>query len=591
MRELEYPFDGKMILRKRKAIRKKLSGQPGLTEKRIAILGGSTTHDVREILELFLMNYGIRPVFYESEYAQYWQDVMFDQEALVSFAPQLVYIHTSCRNIMAFPDFACTKQEAEQLLDRQYQHFEVMWEKLEKQYHCPVIQNNFEYPFFRLCGNQDAVRPDGRVRFVAELNRKFSAYAENHSQFFINDINYQSADYGLREWSDPYYWYMYKYALCPEAVPALAFQLANMIRSLSGKNKKALALDLDNTLWGGIVGDDGADNLELGRETPQGEAYTEFQQYLKELKNRGVLLNVLSKNDRENALAGMEHPQMILKPDDFVEIRADWEPKSQNLLRMAEDLSLLAESFVFVDDNPAERTLVRQQAPDAAVAEMIRPEHYICAIDRAGYFETTYVSTEDTKRTDMYRDNRKRATMRQSCASYEEYLLSLQMRAHIKPFEPVYLARIAQLTNKSNQFNLTTRRYTLDEITQTASSDRYLTLYGRLEDCFGDNGIVSVIIGEKNGGTLDIILWLMSCRVLKRDMEYAMMDTLARQCEESGIRRICGYYYPTAKNGMVKEFYKTMGFEKISGDDKGNTVWELVPGRGYTPKNRVIRMM
>ncbi len=364
-----------------------------------------------------------------------------------------------------------------------------------------------------------------------------------------------------------------------------------MIKSLYGKNKKAFALDLDNTLWGGIVGDDGPENLQIGQETSEGQAYSEFQQYLKLHMQTGVILNIVSKNEKENALAGLQRPDMVLKPDDFIIIKANWLPKSQNLTELAHTLSLLPESFVFVDDNPAEREIIRQQVPGAAVPEIgDKPEAFIHAIDRMGYFEVTQLSGDDAARNGMYRQNAARSRAELSFADYGEYLRSLAMHAQIKSFSPMYYARIAQLTNKSNQFNLTTKRLTQDEITAMAQDQSYLTLYGKLADQFGDNGVVSVVIGKIREQCLDLVLWLMSCRVLKRDMEYAMMDTLAAACKKRGIDTIYGYYYPTAKNAMVRDFYEKQGFSKVSGDEAGNTVWKLELAGGYSQKNHVIQV-
>lgn len=587
---LNYPFDSQLLLRKRKSIRKELLAAPSLMEKHIAILGGSTTHDVKDMLELFLLNFGIRPVFYESEYAQYWQDAMFPNEELQALRPDIIYIHTSNRNITAYPELTDSAEDVDKLLEQEYTRFSAMWDALRTAYHCPIIQNNFEYPFYRLMGNMDAADIHGRVNVITRLNQKFYEYAQAHEDFFIHDINYLSADYGLEKWSDPFFWHMYKYALNMDAIPNLAFSVSNIIKSIFGKNKKAFALDLDNTLWGGVVGDDGVENLALGRETSMGQVYTEFQQYLKEMKKRGILLNVVSKNDNENAIAGLNHPDGVLKPDDFIVIKANWEPKSVNLVQMAQELSLLPESFVFVDDNPAERSIIRQQVPGAAVPELDTVEHYIQIIDRSGFFETTSLSADDLKRSEMYKENAARAQLQSAFGSYEDYLLSLEMRATISPFEPMYMSRIAQLTNKSNQFNLTTRRYTQEEIEQTAADPNCITLYGKLEDRFGDNGVVTVVIGEIEGKRLDIILWLMSCRVLKRDMEFAMMDELAARCLDRGITNIRGFYYPTAKNGMVWDFYEKQGFTKLYEGDQGNAVWELDLSRGYTNKNNVIQI-
>ena len=345
---------------------------------------------------------------------------------------------------------------------------------------------------------------------------------------------------------------------------------------------------MDNTLWGGIVGDDGVENLVLGHETSAGQVYCAFQEYLKEYKALGVLLNIDSKNDHENAIAGLNHPAGVLKPDDFIQIKANWEPKDRNLVQIAKELNLMPDSMVFVDDNPAEREIVRGQVPGVAVPELERPEEYAKIIDRSGFFEVTNLSEDDRKRTAMYQENAKRAQEEAAFENYEDYLKALNMKAEIKSFAPVYMARIAQLTNKSNQFNLTTRRYTQPEIEEAAANPDYITLYGKLEDKFGDNGVISVVIGHNIENVLHIDLWIMSCRVLKRDMEYAMMDTVAEACKKQGITEIRGYYYPTAKNGMVKEFYALQGFEKIKEDEQGNTEWRLSLADGYEVKNHVI---
>ena len=216
-----------------------------------------------------------------------------------------------------------------------------------------------------------------------------------------------------------------------------------------------------------------------------------------------------------------------------------------------------------------------------------QPERFVRAIDRMGYFEVTELSADDGARTEMYRQNAARSRLESTFADYGAYLRSLEMRAEILPFSPMYFSRIAQLTNKSNQFNLTTRRFTQAEIQAMAEDGRYVTLYGKLSDKFGDNGVVSVVIGEIKEDRLDIILWLMSCRVLKRDMEYAMMDALAGRCQAMELRTVRGYYFPTAKNGMVRDFYEKQGFDKIEEAPDGSTIWQLELD-GYEQKNHVI---
>jgi FkbH-like protein len=291
-------------------------------------------------------------------------------------------------------------------------------------------------------------------------------------------------------------------------------------------------------------------------------------------------------------MAGLNRPDMTLTPDDFIMIKANWEPKSQNIADIAHTLSLGADSFVFADDNPAEREIVRQHLPGTAVPDIgDRPEYYIRAIDRMGYFEVTSVSADDAERNRMYKQNAERSRAETSFSDYGDYLRSLEMKAEIRGFVPMYISRISQLTNKSNQFNLTTRRYTQEDITAFAEDDNYITLYGKLTDKFGDNGVVSVVIAKQNGSCADITLWLMSCRVLKRNMEHAMLDELVRLSEERGISVLKGYYFPTAKNAMVKDFYKTMGFEKLSEDENGSTEWQFVIPGNYTNKQDVIEVI
>lgn len=591
IKELEYPFDAEYILKKKKSIKKTLLNEPTKRiKKKIAILGGSTTNDVKLMLELFLLNYGIEPEFYESEYNQYYEDAMFPNKELDNFEPDIIYIHTSNRNISAFPQFADSAEEIEIILDNEMARYKSMWDRLETKYHSPIIQNNFELPAYRLLGNRDAYDLHGKVYFISRLNMEFSRYAQTHDSFYINDINYLSASYGLDKWSDSFYWHMYKYACAVPAIPYLSFNIAKIIKSIYGKNKKGLVLDLDNTLWGGVIGDDGVENISIGMETSVGQAFYEFQSYVKEHSKIGILLNINSKNDYQNAIEGLKRPDSVLQEDDFVVIKANWENKDINFKQIADELNLLPESLVFIDDNPAEREIVKSEFPEVSTPIISNVEEYISIIDKSGFFEATNLSTDDLNRTEMYKENAQRNKFQSSFASYNDYLLSLDMHAVIRPFEDIYISRIAQLINKSNQFNLTTKRYSQAEVQQIAENNDYYTLYGKLSDKFGDNGIVSVVICKKEAQELQIELLLMSCRVLKRDMEYAMMDALISYCIAENIPYIRGYYYPTAKNAMVRDFYQLQGFTKVSEDTDGNTEWILEISNRMEQKNKVIEV-
>lgn len=591
MKELQYPFDANYILTKKKNIRRRLlEDKCGRIEKKIAILGGYTTNNIKLILELFLLNYGIKPEFYESEYNQYYEDAIFDNPELKEFKPDIIYVCTSNHNIIQYPTMQDNADAIEEMISTEVKKYKQIWNSLKEKYNCPIIQNNFEMPYYRLLGNKDASDIHGKVNFLTRLNMEFYAYAQTSKDFFICDINYISADYGLKEWADPFYYHMYKYALNVNAIPYLAYNVANIIKSIFGKNKKGFVLDLDNTLWGGIIGDDGVDNIVLGPETSEGQVYSEFQRYIKEHTQLGVILNINSKNDEENALLGLTHPDSVLKKDDIIVLKANWDSKDRNFRQIADELNLLPESLLFIDDNPAERHIVTQQLEGVVAPEIGEVYQYIYNIDRGGYFETTSISNDDAKRNEMYKANARRAEAEASFSDYKEYLLSLDMRAVIKEFEPLYMARISQLSNKSNQFNLTTRRYTQAEIEEIANDNSYITVYGKLIDKFGDNGVVSVAIGHIVEDECQIDLWIMSCRVLKRDMEYAMMDKMIAKCVERGIYKVHGFYYPTAKNSMVKEFYSMQGFDKIAEDENGNTEWIYNIPEQYIKKNTVIKM-
>lgn len=588
---LEYPFDSSLIVKKKARIRRELlASEEKRMQKRIVVLGGSSTQDIVKILELFLLKYGIEPVFYECEYGRYYEELMFPNPELEEFKPDVIFIHTSFRNLADLPQVGDTKESVDKLLADTFARFEDMWNQAAAKYQCAIIQNNFDQPLYRIFGNRDAYDYRGAVNFTMRLNLMFADYAQTHDGFYINDLNWISSQYGLKAWQDPFYWHMFKYALCVPAIPEFTYNLANIIKSLFGKNKKILALDLDNTLWGGVVGDDGPDGIEIGMETSQGQTFLEFQRYVAKQKDIGIMLAVDSKNDEENALAGLKKEECVLSPDDFIVIKANWDPKDINLRQIANEINVGVDSVVFIDDNPAERAIIRGNVPEAAVPEVGEAHNFISVIDRSGFFEATNFSADDIKRNEMYKANIQRAQSQSQFENYEDYLRSLEMTAVIAPFDSAFESRIAQLTNKTNQFNLTTRRCTLSEIQEIAERDDYITLYGKLIDKFGDNGVVTVVFGHMEDDAFIIDLWLMSCRVLKRDMECAMMDELIARCAEKGARKVIGHYYPTAKNKMVKEFYEQFGFVKTDEDEQGNATWVLDGLESYEAHNAVIEI-
>jgi FkbH-like protein len=581
------------ILMQRKSLRRDLSAAKGLQEVRIAILGGSTTSEIANLLELLLLQSGFRPVLHESEYGRFYEDAVLDPRSLIDFKPDIVYIHTSYRNIQAAPPLNCTEEELQTLVEAELVRYRQIWNALETKVGCQIIQNNFEMPPYAVLGNMDATSPGGLSRFLMLLNVAFAQEIASRPRVLIQDVHGISARFGIRKWFDWNRFFNYKLLLTAEANLELARSLNSLVKALYGRSRKLLVLDLDNTLWGGVIGDDGVEQIQIGRETPVGEAYSAFQEYCLALRNRGVLLAVCSKNNEEIARSGFDHPSMLLKLEHISSFKANWDPKHENIGAIAKELNLGIDSFVFFDDNPAERTLVSGQLPTVAVPETGDDvTAYVAAIERGRYFEPISLSKEDLERAALYAGNVQRASLEAEFSTYEDYLDSLEMSAEIELFRPVYLERIAQLTNKTNQFNLTTRRYTVSEIQSIARNPGYLGLYGRLTDRLGDSGLVSVVLGRRDQNSIHMDLWLMSCRVLKRGMEAAMLDAVVERAIANGDVTIYGYYFPTKKNIMVADFYPSLGFLPFPLQPnlpEGATVWMLDLVK-YAKKNKHIKI-
>jgi FkbH-like protein len=577
---VQHPIDAAQMLRKKKALKRTLladaeSGNNPYTRKRIAILGGSTTDEVADMLEICLLARGIQPEIYQSSFNRYYEDAHFPQQALIDFNPELVYVHTSAVNIHAFPAVTDTADSVQVLLANQLAHFESVWEGIENNLGCPVLQNNVELPWHRPLGNLDGSDFRGKSRFISQLNELLAVSATEKNHVHIHDIHYLSARMGIDHWFNPQQWYLYKYAIAVEAIPHLATHLAAVIAALWGHSKKCLTLDLDNTLWGGVIGDEGTEGIAIGTGSADAEAFADFQRYVLDLKSRGIVLAACSKNDEAQALAGFSHPESILTANDFSAFKANWDNKPQNLLAITGELSVGSNSIVFIDDNPAEREWVRQQLPDIVVPETGSDvAGFIRILDQAALFESVSLSAEDLQRTQQYQHNQLRAQQASSFSSYNEFLTSLDMRAIITPFQPADLPRITQLINKTNQFNLTTRRCSESDVANMITNKSCITLSARLQDKFGDNGLVSVIAGNIIGDSLDIALWLMSCRVLKRGLEFAMLEQLCKIAHAHGLQRVVGHFLPTAKNSMAANFYQEAGFTQQS-ESPTESIWQL----------------
>ncbi len=580
------------ILQKRRGLRRQLSAVEGLKEIRIAVLGGTTTNELVDLLELLLLSSGFRPTFRQSEYGRFYEDAVLEPHEIAAFKPDIVYVHTCSLNIQTYPPVSCSEDHLQGFVDAEISRYRAIWQSLDRHVGCQIVQNNFELPSAAILGNLDAVLPGGRSRFVLELNRAMATEAAGNPKLLLQDLFSIAARIGTNQWSDPERWFSYKLANTVEGSYAIASSFTSLVKAIYGRSRKLLVLDLDNTLWGGVIGDDGADKIVIGRETPVAEAYTAFQEYCLRLRDRGILLAVCSKNNDDIARSGFDHPDSVLKLEHFSAFKANWDPKHENILQIAQELNLGADSFVFVDDNPAERAIVEGQIPGVAVPNVgADVAKYVAIVEEGRYFEVTSLGKEDFVRAKLYEENAQRAQLEQKFANYGEYLDSLEMTAEIDRFNSTYMERIAQLTNKTNQFNLTTKRYTLAEIESAANDGHHIGIYGKLTDRFGDNGLISIVLGRKEGTDLHLDLWLMSCRVLKREMELAMLDGVAERARENGIANLIGTYIPTAKNGMVADHYEKLGFSLVAKDEATHaTIWSLDITH-YEARSRHIRIV
>jgi len=555
---------------------------------RIAILGGSTTKLIKDNLEALLKKKNFEPKFYESDYNQFYFEGIQPPKKLKKFKPNLIYIHTSSINIDEFPKIEFKLKESEDLLEKTFNKYKSIWTNLSKNFDCNIIQNNFEMLSLTSLGNLDSSKHYGKINFLTKLNLKFFDYANKVNNLIIQDINLISAQFGLDKWHDDSFYFNYKYVLSHEAIPFLVKNISTIIESLIGKSKKCLILDFDNTLWGGVIGEIGWKNIQIGNDSAVGQVYLRFQKYIFELMSKGIILAGCTKNEKDVALSGFKNKSNILKLDHFSIIKANWENKAQNIMEISKELNIGLDSMVFIDDSKFERELVKNQLPMVEVPEVGNdPEKYIFYIDREKFFENSKLSKEDLQRTNFYKTNLKREKEQNSFKNYNEYLKSLKMKTQLTSFKKEKIERIHQLINKTNQFNLTTKRMNINETKNIINNSGFLSIVGNLDDKFGENGIVTILIAKVKKDKIEIIQWLMSCRVFNRGLEFAVFDQLISWCKKNSISTIHGFYIPTKKNKITKDFYKNLNFKNID-KNKQKSKWEFKISKKYIKRNNII---
>ena len=575
------------------AVTKALAGRTpdGLAVKpvRLAVLGSSTLAHLQPAIRVAGLRRNIQISIYENDYGQYLQELSDTDSELHAFKPTMVLLALDAADLSAGLNGGMEQHEADAALAAVQDRIRECWRLARAAFKCPIIHQTALPVFPALLGENEHRLPGSRAGFIARLNAALRPMAEAEGVELLA-LDTRAARDGIAAWHDPSLWHRAKQEVSPAAAPMFGDLVGRIVAARLGRSYKCLVLDLDNTVWGGVVGDDGLEGLVIGQGSALGEAFTSFQSYAKDLSRRGIILAVCSKNDEANAMEPFDkHPEMVLKRGDIACFVANWTDKAANIRSIAEQLNIGIDSLVFVDDNPFERTLVRQELPMVAVPEVgDDPAMYAQIVADAGYFEGLGITDEDRQRSGQYQGNVQREALRASVTDLPAYLRSLEMQLIWRRFDAIGLQRTVQLINKTNQFNLTTRRYTDDDVKGVMADNRAFGLQLRLTDRFGDNGIISIVIGKMDeADDLLIDTWLMSCRVLGRQVEPTTLNLVAAEGQRLGARRLVGEYLPTKKNGMVRDHYERLGFVKEREEASGASR-NILDLAGFVPAETFI---
>ena len=566
----------------------------GYVRVRLAVLSTNTIDHLLPAIRVAGLRYKLRLDVYSGSFGQYRQELLDPASPLVQFHPDLILLSLNARQATSGVPIAATAEEVEEALARAIEGLRELWLHARSTFNATVIQQSYLDVSEPLFGSYDRLVPAAPSRLIARLNDLLAPAAARENVMLL-DVAQASARDGIDAWFDIARWLQGKMEIAPQAAPRYGELIARLIGAQRGKSRKCLVLDLDNTLWGGVVGDVGTAGIILGEGSAQGEAHLALQRYAKLLKDRGVILAVCSKNEHALAEATFrEHPEMVLRRPDIAAFVANWNDKVENLKDIAERLNIGLDSLVFVDDNPVERARVRAALPMVAVPELPNdPALYVHCIADAGYFEAVSFTADDLRRGQQYATNTEREALRGVSQSVDDFLRGLEMSVTYGPIEPVDLARATQLINKTNQFNTTTRRYSADEVARLVVAPENLTLQFRLADRFGDNVLVSVMIlrsADDDAEALEIDSWVMSCRVFGRQLENEAMSIAVEAALARGIRVLRAEYIPTERNGVVSGLFKGLGFAAVPGTEpSGASRWILTTAEYVAPPTFITR--
>ncbi len=542
---------------------------------RIALLGDCATQQFVPLLKSLLRRAGWRAEIYEADFSAIELTVYDSGSSLYQFNPEFIVL-LNCTQALRM-EYYLRQGSGCDFLTATLEKMSRIWRAVQANSSAVILQSNFVPPYERFFGNLDHKTPDAFYPIVTTLNMRISEEVRTSSVVFLNDIEAIASSVGRITWFDERFWTLAKTFCAVDHLPLVAQNIADIVLAHRGRVVKCVVLDLDNTLWGGVIGDDGLNGIKISAHG-DGEAFYLFQRFLLELSRRGIILAVCSKNDHANAIEPfLKHPEMALRLEHITEFVANWEDKASNIRNIRQNLNIGFDSMVFLDDNPFERNLVRDLIPGLIVPELPEdPAEYVRAICDLNLFETASFSAEDLKRGEMYRAEARRREEQSLFGSAEEFLKTLDMRIEVARWDEFYLPRIAQLIQRSNQFNLTTRRLTEAQCESLMQdTERWTPLYASLSDRLGEHGLISVVTCERVGDELAIRDWLMSCRVLKRTVEQYLMTEVFHIARMAGLRRVTGDFIPTPKNSMVSEFFAQFGFRVVSREASGRSQWAL----------------
>jgi FkbH-like protein len=543
---------------------------------RLAVLSNSTIDLLVPVLVASAARHGIALEVIQPAYDQVAQEALSPESNLNRSKPDAVLLALDYRALplkLSLGDGETSEASIQGAVD----YLQALRNGIKANSNAACIFQTFARPVERIFGSLDGALPGTLTSLIDSINRKLASYVLDSGDVLL-DVARLAETVGLANWHNTQLWNLGKFAFSDEYIPLYGDHVARTVAALRGKSGKVLVLDLDNTVWGGVIGDDGLEGIMIAQGDARGEAHLAVQRLALDLRQRGIVLAVCSKNTDAVAREPFEkHPDMQLKLEHIAVFQANWNDKASNIQAIAEELSLGLDSIVFLDDNPVERGIVRKLLPQVRVPELLEdPAWYARTLDAAGYFEAVTFASEDLKRASFYQDNARRIGLQKQMGGVDAYLESLDMTITFQPFDATGRARIVQLINKSNQFNLTTRRYTDSEVAAAENDPEVFTLQVRLADIFGDNGMISVVIcrlGEP--GVWEIDTWLMSCRVLGRKVENMVLREILQHAHDAGVCKLVGVYRPTERNKIVVDHYAKLGFNKVVEEDSGLTCWEL----------------